>query len=308
MPEPLIFPVILVMCPLLLLGWLARRKPAARWEALLLFAFACMFTGFLLQWGQYPYAGSFYVRYVVFALLAITAWFVFKASRSRPWWVRPGWLRVVVLLLATLGTIGFAVLNGLAWRAHNTQAAAVEMTFPLRGGTWYIGTGGSNAVLNLHHKPGTPAQHFAIDIDGLDRLGRYAHGLLPQRLDDFVIFGATVHSPCAGVVLAARDSVPDHAPFEYDADSGGGNQVVLDCNGLRVALLHLQQGSVLVRPGDQVTAAQPLGRVGNSGFSVHPHLHLQASRGARADTTADHAGVPMRFGGRFLVRNDRVVN
>lgn len=123
-----------------------------------------------------------------------------------------------------------------------------------------------------------------------------------------MIFGDTIHSPCPGEVIEIQDGVPDHEPFEYDSDSGGGNQVVLDCDGLEVALLHMMEGSVRVEPGDRLAAGDPLGRVGNSGFSVQPHLHVQASRNAGADATASRVGVPIRFGGRFLVRNDVFVN
>jgi murein DD-endopeptidase MepM/ murein hydrolase activator NlpD len=42
---------------------------------------------------------------------------------------------------------------------------------------------------------------------------------------------------------------------------------------------HLQTGRITVRVGDQVVAGQPLGRVGNSGNSLAPHLHFQLSDG-----------------------------
>ncbi len=45
-----------------------------------------------------------------------------------------------------------------------------------------------------------------------------------------------------------------------------------------------------------------IGRIGNSGWTERPHLHMQATRSLNADWW--HAApLPMRFGGRFLVRN-----
>src|SRR5205814_884061 len=40
---------------------------------------------------------------------------------------------------------------------------------------------------------------------------------------------------------------------------------------------HFQQGSIVVTVGQQVTAGKLLGRVGNSGSSTEPHLHLQVN-------------------------------
>lgn len=112
---------------------------------------------FLLEWGQYPYVGSYYLRYVPVALMAVTTFVVFKAARDRPWFERPGWGKGVLVALLAAGALVLAAINWMAFRAHAVDVATVDMEFPLRGGTWYISTGGSNAVLNLHHKPHTPA-------------------------------------------------------------------------------------------------------------------------------------------------------
>jgi murein DD-endopeptidase MepM/ murein hydrolase activator NlpD len=58
----------------------------------------------------------------------------------------------------------------------------------------------------------------------------------------------------------------------------------------------MQQGSVAVAEGDVVREGQLLGTVGNSGNTSEPHLHIHAEK--------DGEGVPIRFGGRFLVRNN----
>jgi murein DD-endopeptidase MepM/ murein hydrolase activator NlpD len=39
---------------------------------------------------------------------------------------------------------------------------------------------------------------------------------------------------------------------------------------------HFRQGSISLRPGDVVSRGQELGRVGNSGHSNRPHLHISA--------------------------------
>lgn len=55
----------------------------------------------------------------------------------------------------------------------------------------------------------------------------------------------------------------------------GGNYVILKCGDIFPLYAHLQNGSVLVRPGDTVRSGDVLGKVGNSGASLQPHLHFQ---------------------------------
>ncbi|MGD2135197.1 MAG: M23 family metallopeptidase [Gemmatimonadales bacterium] len=306
MAETFIFLVLLILVPLAMLAWVARRTYASRLEAVLGALFTALFVLFLFLWGQYPYVGSYYFRYVLVVLAGMALFLVFRSVRERPWFSGDlGWRRWLAVGLSVVGSLLLLPLNWGALQAHRVDGPTVDMEFPFRAGTFYISTGGSNAVLNLHHKPNTPAQMYAIDIDRLDGLGRYARGLIPDQLDDHLMFGELVQSPSDGLVIEARGDVADHAPYDYDPDTGAGNHVVIETDdGLQVALFHLRQGSVLVVPGDRVAAGDPIGRVGNSGFSVQPHLHLQVSRPATADPEAGQVGVPVRFGGRFLVRND----
>ncbi|MEZ7171746.1 M23 family metallopeptidase [Sporosarcina sp. OR05] len=63
-------------------------------------------------------------------------------------------------------------------------------------------------------------------------------------------------------------------------------------------MAHMKEGSVAVAKGDTVTTGQLLGKVGNSGNTSEPHLHIHAE--------LDGKGVPLTFDGRFLVRNQLV--
>jgi len=76
-----------------------------------------------------------------------------------------------------------------------------------------------------------------------------------------------------------------------------GNYVTLDCQGARVSLLHFKKGSLLVSEGESVMAGQPLGKVGNSGRTTEPHLHIQADN-------ALGEGIPIAFNGKTFMRND----
>lgn len=95
--------------------------------------------------------------------------------------------------------------------------------------------------------------------------------------------GVTVRAPAGGVIRTARDGETDGV-FRATgrvAVRGRecGNGVVIDHGaGLETQLCHLQRGTISVSAGQRVTAGQPIGRVGLSGTSEFPHLHISLRR------------------------------
>ncbi|MFN3645473.1 MAG: M23 family metallopeptidase [Gemmobacter sp.] len=99
--------------------------------------------------------------------------------------------------------------------------------------------------------------------------------------------GVAVLAPADGTVTGTRDGMPDiafNAPGAPPLDGRDcGNGVAIDHGGGYVTqLCHLAQGSVLVRRGERVAAGQPLGRIGLSGRSEFPHVHLSLRKDGRA--------------------------
>lgn len=171
----------------------------------------------------------------------------------------------------------------------------LELTFPLEGGRFIVGQGGAIGILNYHasHR----AQRYAADITALNWLGFRATGPLPSALARYAVFNAIVVSPCSGVVIEARDGLPDLQPPARDEEHPSGNHVVVRCHGVNVELAHLQNGSITIETGDALTAGQRIARVGNSGNTSEPHLHIHA---VDPDTGA---GAPVSFTGRAPIRN-----
>lgn len=91
--------------------------------------------------------------------------------------------------------------------------------------------------------------------------------------------GVAVVAPAAGTVTGTRDSMPDiafNAPGAPPLDGRDcGNGVTIDHGGgWTTQLCHLALGSVSVRTGDRVARGQPVGRIGLSGRTEFPHVHL----------------------------------
>ena len=95
--------------------------------------------------------------------------------------------------------------------------------------------------------------------------------------------GVAVLAAAAGKVRYIRDGVPDQPPGHATGpENGCGNAVSIDHGGgWLTAYCHMAKGSVTVRPGQDVAAGQPLGRVGITGMSDFPHLHFDVRQGER---------------------------
>jgi hypothetical protein len=203
-----------------------------------------------------------------------------------------------------------------AWTGYQPPAVnPVSLAFPLKNGTYYIANGGSVELLNSHldllrskrlrELRGTS---YAVDIVKLNASGVRATGLQPTDPTQYAIFGDPLYAPCDGEVLQSANTLPDMPPPQADSKNEKGNFVLLQCNSDQsvVFMAHLKKGSVKVTAGDRVTTGQQLGEVGNSGDSGEPHLHINAQRPDSSKTTLDGDPLPIRFEGRYLVRNVRV--
>lgn len=160
-------------------------------------------------------------------------------------------------------------------------------------------------------------QTFAIDFAAADARRRTAavHDwrtlLATEPASRFFAFGRPILSPVDGHIVAVHDGEPDQrarrSPLRvltYLLTQGSrlrrglgavtGNHVVLALHdgGPYVVLAHLRAGSLLVRPGDRVTAGQQVATCGNSGNSTQPHLHIQVMDSP--DLLAAR-GLPMAF-------------
>lgn len=82
--------------------------------------------------------------------------------------------------------------------------------------------------------------------------------------------GIDIGAPTGRPILAAADGVVASA----GGLGGYGNTTVVEHGG-GLATLYGHQSSVLVAPGEQVTAGQTIGRVGCTGACTGPHLHFE---------------------------------
>lgn len=112
------------------------------------------------------------------------------------------------------------------------------------------------------------------------------HSGLDIRLRDLAAQkrGVDVLAAADGKVLRVRDGVADISVRDAGAaavkNQECGNGLVIEhAGGLSTQYCHMAKGSLRVKPGDLVKVGQPIGRVGLSGNTEYPHLHLTVKRG-----------------------------
>lgn len=221
-----------------------------------------------------------------------------------------GRYRLAIYGIAAGLFIAAAVYAAMGHRPLQTQA--VDLAFPLRNGTYSVVSGGGNALMNFHFMTLAKqyerfrGQSYAVDLVKLNRYGTRSAAWLPDELTDYETFDVAVYAPCTGTVARAENTRPDLVPPKRDRVNLPGNVVAIECQGVRVVLAHFKRGSITVEAGQRVSEGQLLGRVGNSGNTDEPHLHIHAERPSDRANPLDAEPVAMRFEGNFLARNDRV--
>jgi hypothetical protein len=187
--------------------------------------------------------------------------------------------------------------------SYDSRPSNVRFRLPLDGPI-LVGWGGGTPGENYH--VAYPDQRWAYDL--LMAEGGKTHRGDGDRCEDFVCYGRPVLAPADGKVVAVLDDMPDQPIGVLGGMPSGGNQVVIEVKDARQSqylfLCHLQRGTITVHEGDAVKQGQPVAKVGNSGNTSEPHLHIHL-QSTPADDVAE--GIPLYFhdyrvNGQFVER------
>ncbi len=177
---------------------------------------------------------------------------------------------------------------------------AVSLEFPLKNGTYIITASGK-----LGSTHGSNIEKYALDIvKNID--WRSFFSFRNTSLENNNTYNTTIYSPCNGEVREIVDGIVDQPIGIKDPSVGGGNIIVIACDGFDVYMAHIKSGSFKVKIDDIVNTGEEIASIGNSGNTDGPHLHINAYRIDK--DTLERIPLPMIFNGRFLYTLDRVNN
>lgn len=272
--------------------------------------------------------GSIIVATILYPALLLTFMLVWKEDAFVPvacalcmfipiflglWAIVSLYLRTIwcILLLALLlyihdwwvagiGVIVFLLIHLLLSRNMTKEAVSIVSPSPHWLYVWH----GGNTILVNHHWRYLP-QSYALDLTGLGASGRRARGFFPTDLTAYLCFGTPLLSPLAGTVVHVENDWPDLAVGRMDKDHPLGNCIIIQPaaqQSMRIVLAHLMCRSITVQPGSVVQVGEIIGRVGNSGNTSEPHLHIHA----QTMENGQLKGVPLKVEGHHVMRNSLI--
>jgi Peptidase family M23 len=166
--------------------------------------------------------------------------------------------------------------------AINHQPAIVIRP-PLKGDGWLAGA--ACCKPNVHRD-----ERIAIDGTRIETAETFAIDLVKVRherifdgdgkkVEQYYDFGEDVLAVADGTVVSVHDGMPDQTPFvlmtaKSKSDYGGNNVMVEIAPNVFAWYAHLREHSIAVKVGDAVKAGALIGKLGNTGPSEGPHLHL----------------------------------
>lgn len=290
---------------LLLISLIAFQRQPRKWIFILNTLAFCVAVLFLWVSGRWDIV-TLYFRAAIPVLLLAAIFFGYRRiDQSKP---APGKLALGFLVLTNLFVL--VLMGGMNWKTlegYVQPEGAINLESPLRDGHFVVLHGGFSPFINGHYH--VRPQNHALDILGLNSWGMRAKAFGDGNdLEVYVIYGATLYSPCDGTVVVAVDGFKDQIPPQTDTENLAGNHVMIECEGIEVILAHMKNGSVRVSAGDQVTTETILGQVGNTGNTSEPHLHIHAETGGEPGVILDGRAVPITIDGRYLVRGNVLKN
>jgi hypothetical protein len=167
------------------------------------------------------------------------------------------------------------------------QPAPIALGPPLAGNNW-VAINGCCSLRGAHRGAVLPvdgelydAQRFAIDWMRLDAQGKLVSGD-PSRVENFLAYDQPVLAVADATVTEVLDGLDDQVPGSLPDPATitianvDGNHIILDLgHGLYAFYAHLKKGTLRVKKGDHVKRGQALARLGNTGNTSAPHLHMQ---------------------------------
>jgi peptidase M23-like protein len=185
--------------------------------------------------------------------------------------------------------------------SHDNRPSDVSFRLPLDGPVT-VAWGGWTARENYH--VGAPSERWAYDLliarDGKSHTG---DGTV---VTDYWSYGRDVRAPAAGRIIAVHDGDPDAVPHRPDRQRRAGNHILLEvAPDEYLVVAHLLAGSIAVKAGQSVARGEIVGRVGNSGNTSEPHVHVHLQDRPTPD---QGEGIPLLFSNYRLEASGRVVD
>lgn len=190
-------------------------------------------------------------------------------------------------------------LSGGAFTVPATIAAPLGS--PLRAGPWVAiyepswGRGHRRVRYEIDRQARIPGR-FAIDFMLLDSLGHFVKGD-QEKIENWLGYGADVLAVAQGEVVGMQHDFPESPTLaghpDYPPEKATGNYICLRVGEHRYVFYeHLKPGTITVAIGQKVKKGQTIAKLGFTGQTTGPHLHLHV---ADSPSPLGAEGLPFAF-------------
>ncbi len=184
-----------------------------------------------------------------------------------------------------------------------------ELRFLFGQGRFLITDGGNSRrsrLMNYHyfspiHKKNGTNRSMLYATD-LVKLSGSKNKFLPKQNCEYPIYEENIYSPMDGVIFKVINGIPDNIPFSGNYPYNTGNTVVIKNEDYYFLLGHLRLDSIIVQEGEKIQAGQLVAKIGNSGWTERPHLHMQLIKSA-SENYWHGTGVPITYMNKNLFKN-----
>ena len=147
--------------------------------------------------------------------------------------------------------------------------------------TWLVSAGSISKKLS--HSWDVYGQRYAYDFD-LFIDGKFCSND-PSKIEDYYAYGKDIIAPVDGLVVSVVDGCDDLPSIDgeqvvWDNRDVRGNFIIIKAKyGEYVTICHMLKNSFKVKEGDIVNQGDLIGKVGNTGRTKGPHIHMQVNKG-----------------------------
>lgn len=173
---------------------------------------------------------------------------------------------ILFLIISFINTFPLTIIlgNTIPYPKKKTIESAIKITNPIKEGI----------ILNsdkLAAHAILPSECYAYDIV------KEPYLIGSKDLNDYGIYMSDVVSPVSGTIIGVENSEGDVNPNSGAFENSMGNYVFIEVEDKEnyIILSHLAKDSIPFSVGDTVNEGEYIGKVGNSGESSEPHLHIQ---------------------------------
>lgn len=201
---------------------------------------------------------------------------------------------IATILISLIMAYPFCWFFGVGQIAYPAQITSMNPTASIRlpiDATAVVGWGGNSLETNGPHAV-APMECWAYDL----LIEPYS--VKSQDLNDYGIYDIELIAPANGTIVAVYDKEDDISPDSEDNKTMMGNYIYMELEetGTYLVMAHLRKGSILVQDGQYVTEGTPMARIGNSGSTSEPHLHIHHQRQNPAEANMFFSeGLPLYF-------------